>query len=83
MPSTAVSRIQLPAQPRLATRLPDFITLMKPRVMVLAVFTALVGLTIAPGDLDPLLACLAVLRSPRAPAPPVSSICGTTPISMP
>jgi heme o synthase len=42
-------------------RLPDFITLMKPRVMVLAVFTALVGLLIAPGHIDPLLGAVAVL----------------------
>ena len=61
MPSTALSRIQLPAQSRVTTRLPDFIALMKPRVMLLAVFTALVGLTIAPGHLDPVLECLAVL----------------------
>ena len=43
------------------TRLPDFVTLMKPRVMLLAVFTALVGLVIAPGHLDPLLGSLAIL----------------------
>ena len=43
-------------------RLPDFLALMKPRVMSLAVFTALVGLIIAPGDLDPLLA---IYCSPR------------------
>jgi heme o synthase len=61
MPSTALSRIPLPAQSRLTTRLPDFIALMKPRVMLLAVFTALVGLAIAPGHLDPVLECLAVL----------------------
>jgi protoheme IX farnesyltransferase len=42
-------------------RLADFVTLMKPRVMVLAVFTAFVGLIVAPGDLDPLLASIAVL----------------------
>ena len=34
---------------------------MKPRVMVLAVFTALVGLIIAPGHLDPLLGFIAIL----------------------
>jgi protoheme IX farnesyltransferase len=39
----------------------DFISLMKPRVMLLSVFTALVGLKIAPGQLDPLPACIAVL----------------------
>jgi cytochrome o ubiquinol oxidase subunit IV len=34
---------------------------MKPRVMVLAVFTALVGLMIAPGHLHPLSGCIAIL----------------------
>jgi protoheme IX farnesyltransferase len=42
-------------------RVPDFVTLMKPRVMALAVFTALVGLMIAPGHLDPLLGYVAIL----------------------
>src|SRR5712675_1450804 len=42
-------------------RLSAFLTLMKPRVMVLAVFTSVVGLMIAPGHLDPLLASTAVL----------------------
>ncbi|MDP9137858.1 MAG: heme o synthase, partial [Pseudomonadota bacterium] len=42
-------------------RVPDFVALMKPRVMLLAVFTAAVGLTTAPGHLDPLLGCIAVL----------------------
>jgi protoheme IX farnesyltransferase len=42
-------------------RLADFVTLTKPRVMMLAVFTAIVGLTIAPGDLAALSACIAVL----------------------
>jgi len=45
----------------LHARAPDFYMLMKPRVMVLAVFTALVGLTVAPGDLHPLNAFAAVL----------------------
>ncbi len=56
-----VSHLQLPSRIRLSARLPDFITLMKPRVMLLAVFTALVGLIIAPGDLDPLLGSIAIL----------------------
>jgi protoheme IX farnesyltransferase len=43
----------------------DFIALMKPRVMSLVVFTALVGLLVAPGDLHPVLGlgaliCIAV-----------------------
>jgi 4-amino-4-deoxy-L-arabinose transferase-like glycosyltransferase len=56
-----VSRLQLPSGSRLIARVPDFVALMKPRVMVLAVFTALVGLMIAPGHLEPLLASAAVL----------------------
>ena len=57
----SVSRLQLPSRSRLAARLPDFVALMKPRVMLLAVFTALVGLVIAPGHLDPLLGSIAIL----------------------
>jgi protoheme IX farnesyltransferase len=45
----------------LAARLADFISLMKPRVMMLAVFTALVGLASAPRELDPLHTLRAVL----------------------
>jgi heme o synthase len=61
MPSTALPRVQLPAQSRLTARVPHFIALMKPRVMLLAVFTALVGLMIAPGNLDPFLGSIAIL----------------------
>jgi protoheme IX farnesyltransferase len=39
----------------------DFIALMKPRVMSLVVFTALVGLLIAPGHLHPVLGFAALL----------------------
>jgi heme o synthase len=39
----------------------DFVALMKPRVMALAVFTALVAFAIAPGEFDPLSATLAML----------------------
>jgi heme o synthase len=46
---------------RLAVRAPHFIALMKPRVIVLAIFTALVGLIIAPGHLDSLLGAVAIL----------------------
>src|SRR5436309_8500445 len=56
-----VARLRLPSRSQTTARLADFITLMKPRVMVLAVFTALVGLVIAPGHLDPLLGSIAVL----------------------
>jgi protoheme IX farnesyltransferase len=43
------------------TRSSDFLALLKPRVMLLAVFTALVGLLIAPAHLDPLLGAIAIL----------------------
>lgn len=56
-----LSRIELTSHPGVTARLPDFITLMKPRVMMLAVFTALVGLACAPRALDPLQAILAVI----------------------
>jgi heme o synthase len=46
---------------RFVARLPDFAALMKPRVMVLAVFTAVVGLMIAPGSLDPLIGSVAII----------------------
>jgi protoheme IX farnesyltransferase len=55
------ARPPLRSTSRLATRLPDFVALTKPRVMALAVFTAFVGLIIAPGRLDPLLGSVAVL----------------------
>lgn len=42
-------------------RASDFIALTKPRVMMLAVFTALVGMNCAPGRLDPLTTVAAVL----------------------
>src|ERR1700758_2212876 len=39
----------------------DLAALMKPRVMSLVVFTALVGLLVAPGRLDPLIGFVALL----------------------
>jgi protoheme IX farnesyltransferase len=56
-----VSHVQLPSRSRSTTRVPEFLALMKPRVMLLAVFTAFVGLMIAPGRLDPLLGSAAIL----------------------
>ncbi|MFZ2075067.1 MAG: UbiA family prenyltransferase, partial [Xanthobacteraceae bacterium] len=44
-----------------AARVPDFVALMKPRVMSLAVFTSFVGLTTAPSHLDPLLGSVAIV----------------------
>jgi protoheme IX farnesyltransferase len=63
MKTTAIAapRPMFPSWLRLTARLPDFVTLMKPRVMLLAVFTALVGLLIAPGHLDPLLGSVAIV----------------------
>jgi protoheme IX farnesyltransferase len=57
----SVSRLRLPSRSRLAERLSYFVVLMKPRVMLLSVFTALVGLMIAPGHLDLLRASTAIL----------------------
>ena len=54
-----VSLLQSPSGSRSAARLPDFVTLTKPRVMALAVFTALVRMIIAPGHPDPVLAIAA------------------------
>jgi protoheme IX farnesyltransferase len=39
----------------------DFVTLLKPRVMSLVVFTALVGMVLAPGGLHPVLAAVSLL----------------------
>ncbi|MEO1199430.1 MAG: heme o synthase [Pseudomonadota bacterium] len=39
----------------------DYVDLLKPRVMSLVVFTALVGLVLAPGELHPLIAASAIL----------------------
>ena len=39
----------------------DYLSLLKPRVMSLVVFTAFVGMTLAPGSLNPVLAAIALL----------------------
>jgi protoheme IX farnesyltransferase len=39
----------------------DFVVLMKPRVMFLVVFTALVGMVVAPGSMHPVLAIAALI----------------------
>jgi heme o synthase len=59
--ATALSDLKLASPAGLVARLPDFVMLMKPRVMMLAVFTALVGLASAPRELDPPHALVAVL----------------------
>src|SRR5881275_1446614 len=55
-PAGAVAR----AEPSLA-EVGDYVALMKPRVMSLVVFTALVGLVSAPGHLHPVLGFTALL----------------------
>ena len=39
----------------------DYVALLKPRVMSLVVFTAFVGLLVAPGSVNPVIAFCAVL----------------------
>ena len=60
---TAIPALRFPlaARLRLAARLPYFVALMKPRVMALAVFTAFVGMMVAPSRIDPLLGLVAIL----------------------
>ena len=49
-------------EPEISLAMPaDYFALMKPRVMRLVVFTALVGLLLAPGSIDPALAAIAIL----------------------
>ncbi|MBW8310271.1 MAG: heme o synthase [Candidatus Paracaedibacteraceae bacterium] len=56
---TTTSDLVLPNQP--SERLEDYISLLKPRVMSLVVFTAVCGLLMAPGSLHPFLSCVAIL----------------------
>lgn len=52
----------LPLSPALVwAEVRDWVALLKPRVMTLVVFTGLVGLLVAPGHLNPVLAVTAVL----------------------
>jgi heme o synthase len=60
----------------------DYVALTKPRVMSLVVFTALVGLMVAPGSIDPFAGVVALLCIAAGAARLVRSICGTTPTSM-
>jgi len=63
MDTTAIplSRLSLASRPSLVKRLHHFVTLMKPRVMALTLFTAFVGFMIAPTRLDPLPGLIAIL----------------------
>jgi len=63
MNTTAIplSRLPLASRASWMERLPHFVTLVKPRVMALALFTAFVGLMIAPSRLEPLPGFVALL----------------------
>ena len=63
MNTTAIplSRRSLASRPSLVERLTHFVILMKPRVMALALFTAFVGLMIAPTHLETLPGFIAIL----------------------
>ena len=63
MKSELITPSFAPVRPitRLKTRALDFVALTKPRVMLLAVFTALVGLVIAPIHLELLQGCAAII----------------------
>ena len=60
-PAIPLPRPRLTSRSGWAERLPHFINLAKPRVMALALFTAFVGLMIAPIRLEPLPAFIAIL----------------------
>jgi heme o synthase len=58
----APASADVPARPQVSVAsVGDYVALMKPRVMSLVVFTALVGLVAAPGSIHPLLAFTALL----------------------
>ena len=60
--STALPQDQMDvAFVRAGARVQDFVSLLKPRVMSLVVFSGFAGLAVAPGHLHPLIAVVAVL----------------------
>ena len=61
MADASVETTSLRAEPLSGGTEGDFIALMKPRVMSLVVFTALVGMLVAPGTLHPALGAIALL----------------------
>src|SRR6267378_3493149 len=58
--TTPLSPVRARAEPSLAG-VEDYVALLKPRVMSLVVFTALVGLMVAPGHLHPVIGFTALL----------------------
>lgn len=64
MPETAVKAEAIKSEPLSGLEsgsAADFIALMKPRVMSLVIFTALIGMILAPGDMHPVLAISALV----------------------
>ena len=59
--ATSLPRPQVLPRSGSTTRVPDFVALMKPRVMFLAVFTAFVGMMLAPVHPDPVIGSIAML----------------------
>jgi protoheme IX farnesyltransferase len=57
--STATANAATPVAA--GARVADFVELLKPRVMSLVVFSGFAGLAVAPGDIHPLIAAVAVL----------------------
>jgi heme o synthase len=57
----SISRLRLTSRSGWVERLPHFISLAKPRVMALALFTAFVGLMVAPTRVDPPIGFMAIL----------------------
>lgn len=60
MADVGVDTTTLRAEPVTGGTVGDYLALMKPRVMSLVVFTALVGMIVAPGTLHPALATIAL-----------------------
>jgi protoheme IX farnesyltransferase len=56
-----IARVADEAVPSGTASVADYVALLKPRVMSLVVFTGAVGLAVAPGQLHPVLAAIAVL----------------------
>ena len=61
MAEMTVEAIATELDPATGGDVADFVVLMKPRVMFLVVFTALVGLVVAPGSMHPVLAIAALI----------------------
>ena len=61
MADVGVDTTRMRAQPLSGGSVGDYLALMKPRVMSLVVFTALVGMLVAPGTLHPALGTIALL----------------------